>query len=1143
MLISAIIVFNNIDGKLELINECEKCLNWATKINNYLIVIFMPLPSTSIKRPVTVAMFYIAVALLGIYAFSKMGVDLLPDINIPHLLVQTTYPNASPEEIEKLITEPLESTARTVNGLKNITSVSKEGISIISLDFVWGTDMNFALLSLREKLDNARFILPREASRPTIIRVDPSASPIMTLVISYKNASNNTFVKQTSSEDEIKELINLREAARVIFKRRLEQIDGVAQAIITGGLDREILIEVDLQKLLAYNITFTEISSALKSANVSLPAGSIMKGLFRYSLRTVGEFRSIEDIGKTIIKHYQNGSVLFLKDVANLKESFKEREGFTRYNGSEAVGILVHKEPDANTVEVANNIREALASMKMEYPSYNIEIFSDYSKFIIAAIENVKQEIYFGGILAFIVLFFFLKSIRNILIIGITIPASLLLTVLLMYLFNIKFNIISLGGMAVGVGMLLDNSIIVIENVTRYREQGFYIQQATLHGSNEVSMPIVASTLTTIAVFLPLIFIRGIAGELFKDQSYAIVLSLASSILVALTLIPMLASREKLKLFTLKSSGFSEEYLYINKPLTENIFVKVLFWLKLPFILVVKSLLHFAIYPLRVINKPLKKVLQSFLERIDLLMDKLVEKYDALLLWSLNNRNIVLLMLALLISIAVFVFLNIKKEFVPESVDDELNIEITYPGGTSLEGNSYLTSEIENILLQLNNVNAIISNIGRVNEFDLLNREQNSINKASLLVKLNSAENFHQIRDKIASFLKENKRIEYAFKPLQTAYNQVINPSKNDIAILIKNNDIDEAFNRGTAILNDIKNSNVKGLYDIRLGVEKSEPEYRISINRDKVSSYGINLADAANQIVSIVKGIEATTFQDFDKRIIIRLKALENQRNDLRKILESEIIVGNIKVKVKELVDYKLEQSYNEIWRDNQSRTIYLYGRVTDASIEKVISSLKNIINSGTLNPGEIITISGVNEEISDSFSALYIALFISVLLMYMVLAAEFESFLFPFIIILSIPMGLIGSILLLYVFGESINIISVMGLIILVGIADNDAVVKVEFILRKRNEGLPLREAIIQAGRDRFRPIVMNSFTVIFALIPMIIGIGAATQLRVSLAIALAGGLLSATFLTLIIIPVLYSYLERFSKKKFKDNPTSIG
>lgn len=1102
----------------------------------------MPLPSTSIKRPVTVTMFYIAVALLGIYAFSKMGVDLLPDINIPHLLVQTTYPNASPEEIEKLITEPLESTAGTVNGVKNITSVSKEGISVISLDFVWGTDMNFALLSLREKLDNARFILPREASRPSIIRIDPSASPIMTLVISYKNAFNTKFIKQTSSEDKIKELINLREAARVIFKRRLEQIDGVAQAIITGGLDREILIEVDLQKLLAYNITFTEISSALKSANVSLPAGSIMKGLFQYSLRTVGEFKSIEDIGKTIIKHYQNGSVLFLKDVANLKESFKEREGFTRYNGSEAVGILVHKEPDANTVEVANNIRNALATIRDEYPSYDIEIFSDYSKFIINAIENVKQEIYFGGILAFVVLFFFLKSIRNILIIGITIPASLLLTVLLMYLFNIKFNIISLGGMAIGVGMLLDNAIIVIENVSRYREQGFSVKQAALFGSNEVSMPIVASTLTTIAVFLPLIFIRGIAGELFKDQSYAIVLSLASSILVALTFIPMLASREKYKLFTIKSSGFSDEYVYINKPTTEKILVKVFFWLKLPFVFILKSLIYLVTSIFKIIIKPFNKVLHSFSERIDFLMDKFVERYDALLLWSLNNRKRVLLILVLLVLIAVFVFINIKKEFVPESIDDELSIEISYPSGTSLEGNSYLTSEIEKNILRLKGVKAIISNIGRVNEFDLLNREQNSINKASLLVKLNSTENFYQIRNKIASFLEENKRIKYAFKPLQTAYNQVINPSKNDIVILIKNNDIDEAFNKGAAILNKIKNSNVTGLYDIRLGIEKSQPEYRISINRDKVTSYGINLADVANQIVSIVKGIEATTFQDFDKRITIRLKALEGQRNDLRKILESEIIAGNIKVKVKELVDYKLEQSYNEIWRDNQSRTVYLYGRVTDLSIDKVITSLKNILNSVTLNPGETITISGVNEEISDSFSALYIALFISVLLMYMVLATEFESFLFPFIVILSIPMGLIGSILLLYVFGESINIISIMGLIILVGIADNDAVVKVEFILRKRKEGIPLKEAIIKAGRDRFRPIVMNSFTVIFALIPMIIGIGAATQLRVSLAIALAGGLLSATFLTLIIIPVLYSYLERFSNKKFKDNTTSI-
>ncbi|HRP92163.1 MAG TPA: efflux RND transporter permease subunit, partial [Ignavibacteriaceae bacterium] len=394
----------------------------------------MPLPSTSIKRPVTIAMFYIAVALIGIYAFSKIGVDLLPNINIPHLLVQTTYQNASPEEMEKLVTEPLESAARTVTGIKNITSVSKEGISVISINFTWGTDMNFALLSLREKLDNTRFILPREAGRPTIIRVDPSATPIMTLSLSPRPspkgrgveqapANKIQFVSESSAKADIRKLIDLKEAARVIFKRRLEQIDGVAQAVITGGLEREILVEIDLQKLSAYNLTFSGIASALRTSNVNLPAGSIMKGLFRYSLRTIGEFRSTDEIGKTIIKRNSDGSVIYLNNIANLKESFKEREGLTRFNGSETVGLLINKEPESNTVDIAARVREAVSVMQIEYPEYNIQIVSDYSKFIVNAIQNVKQEIYYGGILAFFVLFFFLASIRSVLIIGITIPA------------------------------------------------------------------------------------------------------------------------------------------------------------------------------------------------------------------------------------------------------------------------------------------------------------------------------------------------------------------------------------------------------------------------------------------------------------------------------------------------------------------------------------------------------------------------------------------------------------------------------------------------------------------------------------------------------------------------------------------------
>lgn len=1112
----------------------------------------MPLPSISIKRPVSIAMFYIAVTLLGIYALSRIGVDLLPEINIPHLLVQTTYPNASAEEIEKLITEPLESAARTVTGIKNVTSVSKEGLSVISLDFVWGTNMDFAILSLREKLDNVRFILPREAGRPTIIRVDPAATPIMTLSLSTSNLTQNTspkerevdprlnpnnkiqFVNESSPESEIRKLIDLKEAARVIFKRRLEQIDGVAQVIITGGLEREILVEVDLQKLEGYNLNFSDLTAALKSSNVNLPAGSILKGLFRYSLRTLGEYQNVDEIAQTVVKRNSDGSVILLKDVAFIKESFKERNGITRFNGSETVGLLVNKEPESNSVNLAERVRDAVTVLQKEYPEYDIQIVSDYSKFINSAIENVKQEIFYGGILAVLALFLFLKSIRNILIIGVTIPSSLAVTVLMMYLFDISFNIISLGGIAVGVGMLLDNSIIVIENVTRYREMGLSIREAALRGSNEVSMPIVASTLTTIAVFFPLIFMKGITGELFKEQSYAVMFSLTASIITAITLIPMLASRDKIRIRFLERIIQDDKYLYIHLP-NKGIFSIIFYWIKFPFIFIIKSFLYIITYLTKKSSQPIQKVFAVFFAKVDFIMLKVIYYYDKLLLWSLNNRLKVLALLMLLMFITGFAILDIKKEFIPEAEEDELRVELMFASGTSLEGNSSITSEIEGTILKIDGVKSIISNIGRVNEFDLINREQNTVNKTTLLIKLDSYQRFHTVREKIQDLLKNSKVGSYNFMHNETAYSQVINPTKNDIAIVIKDKDIDKAFERANQLFERIYLSNIKGLADLRLGIVKGEPEYKIFVNREKCKALGVNILDVSNQIINVVKGNEATFFTDFDKKIAIRLKPIENQRNDLNKILESNVNSGNISVPIKHLVDYKLTQSYDEIWRENQMRSVYIFARISDANIDNVVSELNRIIKTTESNPGELIYISGLNQEIKDSFSNLYIALIIAVLLMYMVLASEFESFLFPFIIIFSVPLGLIGSVLLLYIFGESINIVSVMGLIILVGIADNDAVVKVEFIMRKRKEGLTLEDAILEAGRDRFRPIVMNSFTVIFALIPMMIGIGAATQLRASLSIALAGGLITATFLTLIIIPVLYSYFEKYSRKNF--------
>ncbi|MGE5400179.1 MAG: efflux RND transporter permease subunit [Ignavibacteriales bacterium] len=1116
----------------------------------------MSIASLSIRRPVTVTVMFIAVGLLGLFAFERIGVNLLPNVSIPHLMVKTTYLNALPEEVEKQITEPLESAVGTVSGVRKITSVSKDGISVISVDFEWGTDMKLALLSLREKLDNMSFALPREAGRPTIIRLDPSAAPIMTIVLTptkktgtvnkpgirhqnvadYNNPPKRSqFIDHTSDPEEIQDLINLKEAGRVLFKRRFEQVEGVAQAVITGGLEREVLVKADPVKLNAFDITFNDINNALRRSNLNMPAGSIMKGLFRYSLRTLGEYRSVYDIQKTVIKKNDDGSAILIQDVAEVIENFKEREGITRYNGNESVGILIYKQPEANTITISNKINDVIRFMEKEYPDYHLSVLNDQSGFIENAIGNVRQEIYYGGILAIIVLFFFLADIRHILIIGITIPISLIMTILLLFLFDINFNIISLGGLAVGVGMLLDNAIIVIENNTRYKESGLNNRLAVKKGTEEVTMPIVTSTLTTIAVFLPLVFVKGVVSELFRDQSLAIAFSLSTSILTALTIVPMLESRESFSIIK-DPDKYSRGFLEIRLPECDGYISKIFAWFLFPFILFIRVSAYLLILIYLKAGSLIKPAIQKTFNHSDRTLAYLIEKYELLLGWALRNRKTVLLVTAGLLLITVLAFLNMKKEFIPDGAAEEFTIDLEYPSGTSLKGNADLTSKVEEAVMHLPYVNTVVSNIGRVNEYDFMNKEQISINKANLIVKLDSYKYYDGVHEALRRILSRIKGIKYSFRKIQTSYSMIINPSDDDIAIKIKNKDLDKAFNKAEILAGKLKSIN--GLKEIRIGQERGTPEYSITIDREKCLAYGVDVGSVADQISSLVKGSVSVYFSDFDKKVGINLRTPEYERADLDDVLMNYVQNGKSRIQIKDLVDYQFGYNYNEIWREDQERTLYIYASLGEMGFEDAIKQIDNTIKKLPRANGEAVLAGGVNEEITSAFSALYAALIISVLLMFMVLAAEFESVVFPFVILFSVPLGLIGGILLLYIFGESISVISIMGLIILVGIADNDAVVKVEFIMRKREEGLPLHQAILAAGKDRFRPIVMNSFTVIFGMVPMMVGIGAATQLRVSLSLAVIGGLISSTFLTLVIIPVLYTYAEALSRRNFNNH-----
>jgi hydrophobic/amphiphilic exporter-1 (mainly G- bacteria), HAE1 family len=1130
----------------------------------------MRLSQLSIRKPIATSMLFAALTLLGLVAFSRTGVDLLPNIAIPRLVVSTVFRDATPEEVETLITEPLEAAAATVQGIKKVQSVSREGVSIITLEFTWGTNMDITLLTLREKLDNARFMLPRDAGRPTITRLDPASQPIMTLALAYKDSSSPAnalrFIHQHSDTTDIERLIALKEAGRLVFKRRLEQVEGVAQAALTGGLEREIIVEFDATKLAKYGITLDETAQALKASNLSIPAGSIMQGLFKYSLRALGEFRTLSDIEETVIRRSgasPDEGIILLSDIARVRSSCKERLGLTRLDGAEAVGINLYKDPTANTVEIAARVRAVRDTLAKEYPGFRLAVIADNSRFIEAAISNVQQEILYGGVLAVIVLFVFLRSSRNIGIIGITIPVALVITALLMYFFNVSFNIISLGGIAVGVGLLLDGSIVVIESIARKREEGLPPRAAALAGVREVGMPIAAGTITTMAVFLPLVFLKGIAGELFKDQSYAVVFSLSASLLAALTLIPMLASREKL------SEELSEQ---------------------------TKKRSH------------LTQFLAPLFDGMERGVTRTMHHYDRALVWALDHPAQTLTGTGVLVALTVAIVVVMPKEFIPPAEQEEFVLALEFPAGTSLSAAAARTEALEAALLAMPSVEHCIADIGIVNELALASETRSVAAPVSILVKLRSLDDNERVQAALRTVLRAVPEVRAEIRLRESAFAQIVSPSASDVVVRVQNRDLNRAFEEATAIVQDTRraievdsteatkqepSTAARHLRSISLATDKAEPEYRITIDREQCLRYGIQAGDVARTIAEMTKGKVATTFAEFDKKIDIRVKPISTEQFSAQvgagasaSTEEPSISIedlfrqyiqlpargaaaangangtnasggaggganaganngasnganagannGMMSLPVSALARWERTESFREVRREDGLRTVSLYADMQEGgNIEAAVAAMQRIVAKRPPTPQGRTTVGGTNEEIQEAFSVLYAALLISALLMYTVLAVEFESLLFPFIIMFSVPLGLIGAILTLFAAGASLNIVSLMGLVILVGIADNDAVVKVETILAKRHAGLPLREAILAAGQERFRPIVMNSLTVMFGLVPMMLGTGAATQLRTSLSLAVIGGLVTATALTLVVIPVLYALAEKLQER----------
>jgi HAE1 family hydrophobic/amphiphilic exporter-1 len=1042
----------------------------------------MHIAEACLKRPIATMMFFISAMIVGIICFQKLSVNFLPDISTPRLTIKTTYKNASPEEMMRLITIPIEETMNTLTGVKNIRSLTREGVAFVQVDFYWGTDMNYAFIDAREKLDRLKVLLPKETERPTILRVDPASEPIMMIVITPKQDSLRALTKYEQSQ--------IAEVAEALIKRRLEQQEGVAQASVLGAPSREIRIVLNPDAINSLKLTIPDIARELASQNIILPGGSIRQGNFRLPLRLEGALRTPSDVANAIIARTKDGREILLKDIASVSDDFAEPKGITLFNGMETVQIAIRKEAAANTVETAKRVKKVLEELRKELPMYSIAVVSDQSIFIQRSIDDILNAIYIGALLAFLVLFFFLNELRYSFVIAITTPISIILTFIFLYIFGVNLNIISLTGIAIGIGMLGDNAIIVIENVSRLRDEGMERTKAIIEGVKEINVAAAASTFTNVAIFLPVIFTDGIAREIFRDMGLAMTFSLLSSLLIAITLVPALLN------MGFGEVSFSTRFLRLSE----------------------------------ISNAILNKRLDIQLRTIAL--------YERVLKWILAKRHAVVIGSFAILLIALALGTLIPTEIVPKLAQKELRLTLTFPSGYRLEQMTQtvkrLTAKIlEQKVLEQKDVEQALAQIGRISESDAIFSldETNTANTAILDIALTETANEAKLIEDLRRILHAQSQeipVEFSVLRKQTTLEKIFRPEKDDFKIKLIGNRITEL--QQTAPLVQTLVQNIPEIRDVRSGLEKARNELLLTLNREALARYNIEPALVERIIESATSGYSATLIQDAIQKTSLTLYIEDEQAKTLEELLSQKIKTPSGYVELRELVEIKSQQFYSERFRENGKNQIVLKANVSEgisatSVVEKIETQIKQ---AGILPVGVRLEIGGENEEVKSSFKSLLIILLLSLLLVYMILAAEFESLLYPLVIMLTSPLAVIGAILFMLLVGESYNALSLIGLVIMVGAVDNDAVIATDFIVELRRNGYSRNEAIFLGVSKRLRSIVMTTVTTVVGIIPLLFNIGSGSELGASLSTPLIGGLLAATLFTLVTIPAVFTYLD---------------
>jgi len=1026
----------------------------------------MSLASFSVKKKVSITMLTLIIVLLGYVSYTKLGVDMMPDLEFPTVSIVTPYNGASSKDIEEMVTKPIEQWITTVSNVKDVKSISKEGMSIINVEFEWGTNLDFAAQDLRETIGMYEKFLPEDVSKPVVIKFDISQFPILMYGVKGKRT---LYDLKRIVEDEVAE--------------RLNRIDGVASAQVFSPEEREFQVLLNQNKLKKLNISPDMVLNILRAENLNQPAGYIQKGYSEYILRTVGEFENIEQIKRIPVGYTKTGKIVRLSEVADVIDGKKDTRNIARVNEEPGVFFVITKSSGANAVLVANKVKKELERIRKNLPS-DIQFFisMDQSEAITTIAKGTTSNVILGGILVVLLIFIFLSNWRPTVTIIISIPLSIIATFISFYVADYTLNFITLMGLGLGIGMLVDNSVVVIENIFRHLEEGEMSDIASAKGTDEVAMAITASTLTTIGVFFPMLFASGVVGKLAQALALSVSFSLLSSLFVALTIVPMLTS--------VIFKGIKQEEIY-SKSAREKSFEKY------------KNL------------------------------------YERLLRKALSHKKLVLISVLIIFIISFGMLKFTGSEFMPATDRAIVLLKLKLPVGTSLKTTDDFARKIEKMFTKRKEVVSVVTIVG-LNERDEQGGASEAFNPAGpheavlwirLVPKLDRKYNGLQIVEQIRNKLPKYKGIKLEAVDLGQA---MFGGSNFPVEVKINGKDLDMLKRLSEMIMNNMRS--IKGFSDIHSSYSEGRKEIHIDIDREKAYVLGLNVYKIASTIHTYTLGKVYTKYKLKGEEYDIRVMMNPKDRMTIDQIRHLPILTPQGKtVYLSDVAKLRFGEGPLKIERENQVRKISIFANIMGSDLGTVINELKQRLKplEKNLPTGYFIEYGGQYEDMKSGFKDLMLAFMIAVLLVYMIMASQFENLLHPFVIMFTIPLAFIGVVFAIFIGGKPISIVVLMGLIILAGIAVNNGIVMIDYINQLRRRGMSGFEALVKGATTRLRPVLITATSTIFGMLPMVFTRTEGAEMRIPLGLTIVGGLTVATFLTLFIIPIVYALFNRIREE----------